>query len=212
MKQRNTFFLLSIISFISLQAKAQGYDRRGYSPHDGFNFSIFAGAAGGHIKFEEGDSNHYIIKGVSPNFCVHLGYSIKNWTMGLSVAPYRMVVNSVSKNGMDNPTNKIQYIDHTYTGLYFTRYFMWINIFLTVEGGVSSFNVLYKDTTEPSQTKIGFAWNARVGKEFILGKRKNGALGFYINFGGLKAYEQAPFNKNFFSYMGPGGGVAFSFH
>jgi hypothetical protein len=198
--------------FISITGTAQWYNSRDYSPHDGFNFSVFAGAAGGKIKGEFGDSTQFAVKGSTLNFCLHLGYSINNWAMGLAITPQRMLVNSTTLNGRLNPDNKIQYMDHTTTGLYLTRYFMWINIFVTLEGGLSSLNVLYSDYTMSSQTQIGFAWNFRVGKEFILGKRKKAGLGFYANLGGLKCYDQAPFNKNYYNYLGPGAGLAFSFH
>lgn len=212
---KKTTLVIALSLSACFNSNAQNYASKSASTsHHGFQASLYLGGAGGHVKGKIEDIGDLTIKGVTSHFTLHLGYAKSNWAGGLALGANSLSINTITLNreSLDKTGAGIESIGNSLTGIYVTKYFMPHNIFVTLEGGIGKFNLSDNEGNTTGETATGFAWDIRAGKEFLLGKKKNFGLGGYINLSGLKCHDKGERSNDIYSYVGPGLGLALSFH
>ena len=162
--------------------------------------------------FKVGSIGNVVFKGTTIHFLMHAGYAVDDWAFGVAAGFNSLSINSISANGVSYDKGTLSSIDNELIGGYLTKYFMPLNVFVCLEGGVGKFSIMDNAQNSIGETDKGFAWNIRAGKEFFIGKKKKLGLGAYIILSGLKSHDKAPAENDTYSYLGPGAGLALSFH
>ena len=170
----------SIILILSLFLFSQTYAQDGSlsslfggEGHNGLQISAYIGGAGGNVEAKGDSFGTAVFKGTTIHFLMHAGYALNDWAFGVAAGFNSLSINSISVNGVSNDKGTLSSIDNELIGDYLTKYFMPINVFVCIEGGVGKFSITDKGGTSLGETDNSFAWNIRAGKEFFIGKKRS---------------------------------------
>jgi hypothetical protein len=182
------------------------------SPHNGFNASLTAGSSFGKTKGSTSDFGSMYYRGSRVNVKMQIGYSFKDWAVGLSYGMNSLSINSIEVNDTAYKVEEGITMDDGLLGLYVKRYFMPLNIYACADLGFSKFTFFDGNGAAQGNTDNGFSWSISAGKEFLLGKKKRFGLGAYVSLSGIKCNDLPPFQSDTYSHVLPGFGATFTYH
>jgi hypothetical protein len=182
------------------------------TPHRGLQVSMFIGPSFGQVNSKIKDVGNGSFEGSGLHFSMRVGYALKKWAAGFTVGFNSLNIEKININNTRIDKGNLGSIDAGLSGLYVTRYFTPYNIFATVEAGTGKFSLSDAEGKILGETNSGFSWNLKVGKEFLLGKKKKMGIGAYGCLSGIRCKDKAPNASDIYTYISPGAGISLSFH
>ncbi len=144
------------------------------SPHNGFQFALGIGGGFGNTDGSTGTYGDIVYRGGRTIMHINLGYAVNNWAAGFTLGMNSQNITSLEVKNAAYKVTKGWTLDGGLTGMYIRRYFMPLNVYAGASLGTAKFSFFDPDAKLQGNTENGFSWSLMAGKEFSLGKKKNG--------------------------------------
>lgn len=200
-------FVLGIILVGNVNAQKEAVA----SPHDGFQFGLYVGGSYGDIKGKTSDGLNPVIRGSGTIASFDIGFAASDWSVGLFSIVNSVSIKSIEVNDTAYSMQPGYTMDFAITGVYITRYFMPLNAYVRVKGGIGKFTLSDSEFNEISTTDKGFGWSVMAGKDFLIGKKKRWGIGGFVSLTGIKCHDLPPYSTDTFKCLSPGFGLSIAF-
>lgn len=203
----------TLILFVAILVLQNSYSQTDHSSlHNGFQFGFYAGAGFGDVKGKTSDGINPVFRGSSMLVSFDFGYAVQDWAFGLFGSMNGLTIKTVEVNDTSYAIQPGFSMDHSISGIYVSRYFMPLNAYIKLRGGIGKFTLSDAEFNELGSTDRGFGWALVAGKEFLIGKKKLWGIGGYVSIQGIKCKDVPPFANDTYTYFAPGLGVSISYH
>lgn len=202
--------LLLVLGLIST-GKIYAQENSVVSPHNGFQIGLYTGGSFGDIKGKTTDGLNPVIRGSGMQFSLDIGFATSDWSVGLFSLMNSVSIKSIEVNDTAYAMQPGYTMDFNITGVYVTRYFMPINAYIRIKGGIGRFTTADAEFNELWSTDKGFGWSIMAGKDFLLGKKKRWGIGAFISLTGIKCHDLPPWSNDVYSCLAPGFGLSIAF-